>query len=234
MHILARVRAAQHRHAPAHRFGAFDDRGRQRPSEHVLLGGRDRGGAVSSRRCATTRATRRTPTTIASCCRKDTRRRFSTRPGPRRGFIKREDLLTLRTLRLRSRRASDAAAAVGGRRDRLARSGALRRRRHRAQRAPHRLRLPHLRAARRRRDRRRLGLGSGRRVGRFHKLDSLCGSPMSTRSARAVRRSGSTTSTRSPRGGARSAGTSSPSTATTWTRFSTRSTRPGRRRAGRR
>ena len=77
------------------------------------------------------------------------------------GIIPREDLLKLRTLRLRSRRTSDAAAAVGGRRHRIARPGALRRRRHRAQRAPHQVRLPHLRAARRRRDRRRLGLGSG-------------------------------------------------------------------------
>ena len=65
--------------------------------------------------------------------------------------------------RLGSRRASDAAAVVCRRRDRIARPGHLRGRRHGAQRAPHRIRLPDLRAARRRRDGGRLGVGGGRR-----------------------------------------------------------------------
>ena len=56
----------------------------------------------------------------------------------------------------------DAAAAVRGRRHRLARPGPVRRRRHGAERAPHRQRLPHLRADGRRRERRRLGVGSRR------------------------------------------------------------------------
>ena len=163
--ILARVRAAQHRHSPAHRFGARDDGGRQRPSDARAAPPPTSRRPCSSRRCATTRASRRTPTTIASCCRRDTRRRCSTRHGPRPASSARDDLLTLQTLRLRSRGTSDAAAAVGGRRDRIARSGTLRRRRHRAERAADRLRLSHLRAARRRRDRRRLGLGSGARRG---------------------------------------------------------------------
>ena len=62
---------------------------------------------------------------------------------------------------VRSRRPSDAAAAVRRRRDRIARPGAWRRRRHRAQRAAHRLGLSHLRADGRRRDRGRIGVGSG-------------------------------------------------------------------------
>ena len=61
---------------------------------------------------------------------------------------------------LRSRRPPDAAPAVCGRGDRIARAGPGRRRGHRAERAPHRLRLPHLRADGRRRDGRGLGVGS--------------------------------------------------------------------------
>ena len=124
--------------------------------------------------------------------------------------------------RLGPRRAPDAAAAVRRRGDRIARPGPLRRRRHRAQRAPHRVRLPHLRAARRRRDGRRLGVGSGARSRRTTSSTTSAASPTSTRSARAARRSGSTTWRRSRDAGARSAGTPSSSTATTWTRSSTR------------
>ena len=64
--------------------------------------------------------------------------------------------------RLRPRRSPDAAAAVRRRGDRIARAGHLRGGRQRAERAPHQVRLPDLLPARRRRVRRRLGLGSGR------------------------------------------------------------------------
>ena len=47
-------------------------------------------------RCASTRRTRRIPTTIASCCRRATRRRFSTRRGRTPGSFPRADLLKLR------------------------------------------------------------------------------------------------------------------------------------------
>ena len=77
--------------------------------------------------------------------------------------------------RLRSRRAPDAAAAVRRRRDRIARPGHLRRDRHRAQRAPHRVRLPHLRAARRRRDRPKARCGKRPTSAAIDKLDNLCG-----------------------------------------------------------
>ena len=50
----------------------------------------------------------------------------------------------------------------------------MRRRRHGAERAAHRLRLPDLRPARRRRDRRRRRCGKRREVAAFHKLDNLC------------------------------------------------------------
>ena len=124
--------------------------------------------------------------------------------------------------RLRSRRPPDAAAAVRRRRHRLARPGHLRRDRHRAQRAPDQVRLPHLRAARRRRIGRRIGVGSGRRRRRSTSSTTCAPSPTSTRSARAGRRCGSTTWSSSRAAGARSAGTRSSSTATTWRRSSTR------------
>ena len=47
------------------------------------------------------------------------------------GLFPREELLKLRTIRVGSRRASHAAPAVRGRRDRLARPGHLRGDRHR-------------------------------------------------------------------------------------------------------
>ena len=131
------------------------------------------------------------------------------------GAFDRAELLKLRELGLGSRRPSDAAAAVRRRRDRLARPGHLRRDRHRAERAPHRVRLPHLRAARRRRVGRRLGLGSGRRRPRSTGSTTCAASPTSTGSARAGRRCGSTTWSSSRAAGARSAGTRSSSTATT-------------------
>ena len=136
---------------------------------------------------------------------------------------------------IRPRRPSDAAAAVRGRRDRIARPGHLRGDWHRAQRAPHRVGLPHVCAPRRRRVRRRLGVGSG---GRRRRSDA------STTSARITDMNafGQSQPThvasrhgRSSRGaGARSAGTPSPSTVTTWPRSSARSPRPARRRASRR
>ena len=77
--------------------------------------------------------------------------------------------------RIRSRRPSDAAAAVRRRRDRLARPGHLRRDRQRAERAPHRVRLPHVRAARRRRDRPKARSGKPPTSRRADGLDNLCG-----------------------------------------------------------
>jgi hypothetical protein len=61
----------------------------------------------------------------------------------------------------RSRRPSDAAAAIRGRGDRFAGPGLERGRRHGARRAARPSGLQHLRPARRRRNRRRLGVGSG-------------------------------------------------------------------------
>ena len=207
---------AEHRHAAADRLGRLDQRGRQRPSDDLPLGRRHRGGAVLRRDALRSEEPRRTPTTIASCCRRGTPRRFSTPRGPRPACFRASELLKLRTDRLGSRRASDAAAAVRRRRDRFARAGHLRRDRHRAQRAAHRLRLPHLRPARRRRDGRRLGLGSGRRRRSHYKLDNLC-AIIDVNGARPepADRSSATRWTRSPRAGTRSAGTRSSSTATT-------------------
>ena len=74
----------------------------------------------------------RTPTTIGSCCRRDMRRRCSTRPGPRPASSGATNCLTASTLRFRSRGTSHAAAAVGGCRHRIARAGNLRRHWHRA------------------------------------------------------------------------------------------------------
>ena len=76
--------------------------------------------------------------------------------------------------RFGSRRPSDAAAAVGRRRHRLARSGTLRGCRHRVERAAHRLGLPHLCADGRWRNGRRVGLGGRGRRRAHERLDSLC------------------------------------------------------------
>ena len=77
--------------------------------------------------------------------------------------------------RLGPRRPSDAAAAVRRRRHRLARPGHLRGDRHRAERAPDRVRLPHLRAARRRRDRPKDRSGRRPTSPPIDELDNLCG-----------------------------------------------------------
>ena len=135
----------------------------------------------SSPRCASIRRIRRIPKAIASCCRRGTPRRFSTRRGPKPAPSIARELLKLRDDRIRSRRPSDAAAAVRRRRHRLARPGHLRRDRQRAQRAPHQVRLSHLRAARRRRVGGRLGLGSGRRGARSTSSTTCAASPTSTR-----------------------------------------------------
>ena len=149
-------------------------------------------------------------TAIGSCCRRGTRRRFSTRRGPRPGSFPRERAAEAARARLRSRRPSDAAAAVRRRRHRIARPGPLRRRRHRAQRAPHRLRLPHLRADGRRRDGRRLGVGSGATSAHFDKLDNLCGiTDVNGLGQSRADAAGSTTWSSSRAAGARSAGTRS-------------------------
>ena len=76
------------------------------------------------------------------------------------GAFDRSELLNVRALTLGSRRASNAAPAVCGRRHRIARPGHLRRGRLRAERAPHQVRLPHLLPDWRRRVGRRVGLGS--------------------------------------------------------------------------
>ena len=118
--------------------------------------------------------------------------------------------------RLRSRGPPDAAAVVRGRRDRFARPGHLRGDRHRAQRAADQVRVPHLRAPRRRRDGRRVRLGSRRRRRLLRSSTTCARSSTSTRSVRAGPRSSATrwTSIAAPLE-APSAGTPSSSTATT-------------------
>ena len=125
------------------------------------------------------------------------------------GAFDRAELLKLRRDRIGSRRASDAAAAVRRRRDRIARPGHLRRDRHRAQRPPDQIRLPHLLPARRRRVGRRLGLGS-----RQHRRNRRPRQPVRhhrRQRARAEprRRCGGTIWSSSRAAGARSAGTRS-------------------------
>ena len=90
------------------------------------------------------------------------------------------------------------------------------------------VRLPHLRAARRRRVGRRFGLGSGRRRRHRRARQPVRHHRRQRASARAARRCGSTTWSSSRAAGARSAGTPSSSTATTCRRSSTRSPRRAR------
>ena len=117
----------------------------------------------------------RNPRAIASCCRRATPRRFCTRRGPEAGRVRSRRAAEAAADRLGSRGPSDAAAAVRGRRDRLARPGHLRRDRHRAERAPDRVGLPHVRAARRRRIGRRLRCGRRPTSRAMDSLDNLCG-----------------------------------------------------------
>ena len=76
---------------------------------------------------------------------------------------------------LRPRGPPDAAAAVRRRRHRVARPGPVRRHRHRPQRAPDRLRLPHLRADGRRRDRPKGRCGRRPPRRQYFGLDNLVG-----------------------------------------------------------
>ena len=57
--------------------------GRQRPSDELLLGGRHHGGAVLRRDALRSEGSAAIPRAIASCCRRGTPRRFSTRRGPK-------------------------------------------------------------------------------------------------------------------------------------------------------
>ena len=136
--------------------------------------------------------------------------------------------------RQRSRGPPDAAAPVCRRRHRIARSGHLRRDWHRAQRPAHQVGLPHVRAARRRRNGRGLRLGSGQHGAALQARQPLRDHRRQWRSARASRRSSATTWTRLPGAGRPSAGTPSSSTATTCRRCSTRSRPRVQRQAARR
>ena len=151
-----------------------DERGRQRSSEHLLLGRRDRRRALL-RRDALRPARPAEPRQRSLRAVEGARRADPVRRLGRGRLPQARGPADAAPPRFRSRRASDAAAAVGRRRHRIARPGALRRRRHRAQRAAHRVRLPHLRAARRRRDRPKARSGRPPTSPAFDKLDSLCG-----------------------------------------------------------
>ena len=101
------------------------------------------------------------------------------------GLFPREQLLDLRKIELRPRRAPDTAAVVRRRGYRVARSGHLRGDRHRAERTAHRLRLSDLRVARRRRDGRRDRSGKRHRSANTRSSTTCAGSSTSTGSDRA-------------------------------------------------
>ena len=145
------------------------------------------------------------------------------------GLFPREELLEAAPDRLGSGGTSDAAAAVRGRRHRIARPGYLRGDRHRAQRAAHRVRLPHLRAARRRRDGGGLGLGSGEPRAVTTSSTTCARSSTSTRLGQSqATQFGHDMDGDRARAGRRSAGTPSSSTGTTSRRCSRRSQRRAR------
>ena len=138
--------------AASNRLGAIDERSGQRSSDDVPVGRRDRRHAVLRARCATTRKDPQNPDNDRFVLSKGHAAPILYAAWAEAGLFPREELLKLRRIDIGSGGASDAAAVVRRRRHRLARSGDLRRDRHRAQRAPDRVRLPDLRAARRRRD----------------------------------------------------------------------------------
>ena len=193
-----------------------DVRSRQRPSDELLLGGRHHGGAVLRRDALRSEGSAAIRTAIASCCRRGTRRRFSTRPGPRPARSIARELLKLReidsdleghpTPRLPF---VDVATGSLGQGICAAIGIALNARRIKSDYRTYVL-LGDGEIGR------RLGLGSGRRRPRIDKLDNLCGiTDVNGARPEPRRRCGSTTWSSSRAAGARSAGTRSSSTATT-------------------
>ena len=82
-------------------FGSIRCARRPRPAAAIrpaAVGGRDRGGAVLRRDALRSEGSAATPTTIASCCRRGTPRRFSTRRGPRPARSTARELLKLRRI----------------------------------------------------------------------------------------------------------------------------------------
>ena len=171
---LACSRAHEHRDAPAHRLGACHHRGRQRPSEHVLLGGRDRRGAVlcrdAVRPARPAEPGQRSVRAVEGARGADPVRRVG-----RGGVSEARRPADAAAARFRSRRASDAAAAVCRRRHRVARPGAVRGRRHRAQRAAHRAPTTAPTCCSATANRRKARSGRPPTSPAFDKLDSLCG-----------------------------------------------------------
>ena len=193
-------------------------RRRLRPSDDVSVGGRDHGGAVL-RGDAFRSAGPTSPRSRSLRVVERPRGADPVRGLGRGGRVSARGSAEAPEDRLRSRGSSDAAAAVRGRRHRIARPGSLRRRRHGAQRAAHRLRLPDVRAPRRRRERRgrHLGIRADRRVPsprqpvRDYRRQRLRPEPRDAVGPRTRRVH--------QRGGRRSAGMPSPSMATTSRRF---------------
>ena len=141
---------------------ASTSRRRQRPPDDVPVGRRHHGGAVllgdAIRSEESPESRQRSLRPVERACGPDPLRRLGRgRSLPARAAD------GAAHLRIGSRRAPDAAAALRRRGDGLARTGHLCGDRHRAERAADRLGVSHLRPARRRRDCRGLGVGSRRR-----------------------------------------------------------------------
>ena len=207
---------------------------RQRPSDNVLFGRRPRGRAVLLGDALRPEAAAPRPTAIASCCRRATPRRCSTPRGRRSALPARRAAQAARVRHRTSkdtrRRGCRSSMSPRARSDRASapRSAS---RSTRAASGPTTARTSCWATA-------KAAEGSvweaaeSRRVPqarfnlRHHRRQSA--------SARAGRRCGSTTWRPTRASGARSAGTPSSSTATTWPRSSTRSTRRAPPRASRR
>ena len=154
---------AQRRHPAPHRVDPLDDRCGQRPPVDLLLGGRHRGGAVLRRDAIRPASGPSDPDNDRFVLSKGHAAPLLYAAWAEAGAFDRGRAAAAAADRLGPRGAPHAAPAVRGRGHRVARAGPVRRRRHGAQRAAHRVGLPHLRAARRRRVGRGLGVGGGRR-----------------------------------------------------------------------
>ena len=166
-------RTQERRDTAPDRLGEVHVRGRHRPSDDVLSAA----DIMAALFFAEMRFDPKDPQTSGSRSLRaveGARRADSVRAWAEAGAFDRADLLNLRKIDVRSRRPSDAAAAVRRRRHRLARSGRVRGDRHRAQRAAHRVRLPDVRAARRRRERPKDRCGKRLTSPRCDGLDNLC------------------------------------------------------------
>ena len=196
--LIAHSGAEEHRHPAPHRLASAPPRGRQRTSDELLLGRGHRGRAVLRRDAVRPEEPHNADSDRFVLSKGHAAPMLYAAWAEAGAFAARRAAEAARA-RLGSRRPSDAAPAVRGRRDRIARPGHLRRRSasRSTRAASDPTTAPTCCSATANRPKAR----SGKRPTSPRSTSSTISapSPTSTRSARAARRCGSTTWRRSPR-----------------------------------